>query len=124
MVNKGFTLIEIIVVIAILGVLSTIVTIGLTSTLDNTNKDDCNNFVKEIEEAACVYVSMSNKKIVCNREVCEDIPLSILVSEGLIKRDTDGCTKKELDLNSTVSVTWSSEGEKTCTYNGVREYEK
>ena len=116
MKNKGFTLIEIIVVIGIMGVIASIITISLTGTLNSTKKDECDNFVKEIEEAACAYASFNNK--------CEDIPLSLLVEEGLIISETDKCTQKNLDLEATVSVEWNSKGDKICTYNGDKDYER
>lgn len=121
--KRGFTLIEVIVVIAILGMLSVIVTISLTSTLDNTNQNTCNRFVTEVEEAACVYAALSNKEVVCNRSNCEPIPLKYLVEEGLIKSLKDGCTNSDIDLSETVTVTWDENGEKNCKYNGVKKYE-
>lgn len=124
MKNKGFTLIEIIVVIGILGVISFIITISLTGTLNSTKKDECDNFVKEIEEAACAYASLNSKKIICDNNKCEDIPLSLLVEEGLIISETDKCTQKNLDLEATVSVEWNSKGDKICTYNGDKDYER
>ena len=124
MKNRGFTLIELILVVAVLGIVGVIVTISLTGTLQNTRQKECDDFVMEVEEAACVYVNLSNKDVMCTRSHCSPIPLSILVSEGLITSEIDACTNSEIDLDETVSITWSGEGEKTCTYNGVKEYGK
>ncbi len=107
---------ELLVVIAILGIIGTIVTINLTGTLKNEQKKECEDFVSEVEEAACTYVSLNNKEIICNRNNCSPIPLSILVSEGLITRENDPCTKQAIDLNSTVIVTWDKNGKKECKY--------
>ncbi len=117
MKSKGFTLIEIIVVIAILGVLSFIVTVSFKKTMESTEKNKCEDFIKEVEEAACVYASLKDKEIVCNRESCDPIPVSLLVKEGLIKSEEDACTNKEIDLSQTVTVTWNSTGEKICKFN-------
>lgn len=122
--NKGFTLIEILVVVAILGMLGVVVTISLGSTLENVKQKECDAFIEEIESGACVYASLSNKLIECNIENCSPIPLEILVQEGMIKSEKDACTGGNINLKETVSVIWNKRGEKYCTYNGVRVYEK
>ena len=122
--KKGFTLIEMLMVIAVMGFIGVIVTVSLTHTLQDTNQMKCDDFVLEIEEAACVYTSLSNKEVKCTREDCAPIPLSILVSEGQIKSETDACTGGELNLDATISVSWDATGEKKCVYNGVKEYAK
>lgn len=120
--KKGFTLIELLLVIAIMGVIGVIATISLTHTLQSTSQRKCDEFVLEVEEAACVYSGLSNKEIICTRTNCAPIPLDILVKEGHIKSETDACTGNDIDLNETVTVSWNADGEKTCTYNGVKEY--
>ncbi len=122
--KKGFTLIELLIVIAVISIIGVMATISLTSTLKNTNQQKCDDFVKELEDAACVYSGLSNKEIVCTRDNCAPIKLDILVSEGLITSEVDACTGSDIDLNATVTVSWNSEGEKTCTYNGVKTYAK
>ncbi len=118
--NKGFTLIEIIIVIAILGTLGVLITLNLSNTLNNAKDDECNSFVEEIERTACVYVGLSNKKIECTREKCEPVTLKLLIEEGMIDEGINPCTKEDIDLNDTVTVSWNDEGEKVCKYNGVR----
>ena len=120
--KKGFTLIELLMVIAIMGVIGVIATISLTNTLKSTSQRKCDEFVLEVEEAACVYSGLSNKKVVCTRNDCDPISLDILVKEGHIKSETDACTGGNIDLTQTVTVSWNADGEKTCTYNGVKEY--
>ena len=120
--NKGFTLIELLAIITIIALLGTVATISLTKTHQNINQDSCNEFVKEIEEAACVYVSKYDKEIVCNNNNCEPIKVEYLINEGLIQSEKDTCTGKEIDKNATVSITWDDDGEKSCRYNGERTY--
>ena len=122
--KKGFTLIEMILVVALLSVIGIVITVNLTGTLKDTNQKKCDDFVSEIETAACTYVGWSYREIACNRPGC-DINISILVNEGLIKSETDACTGEDIDMNATVSVQWdSTTGEKSCTYNGVKIYER
>ena len=123
MKNKGFTLIELLVVIAIVGTLGTVITISLNKTLKSTNENTCTKFVQDIEEAGCTYASKKFKEVPCTREKCE-LTLSTLIKEGLIDDGIDGCTGKEIDDTKTVSVTWNSDGEKDCHYNGEKVYAK
>ena len=122
--NKAFALIEIIVVIAILGLMGVVITISLNKTMQTTNQKQCDEFVKKIEDAACTYTSMSKKDVVCNRNKCDPISLNILINEGFIAEETDVCTGKSIDSSKTVTITWDSNGEKHCTYNGVKTYER
>lgn len=123
MKNKGFTLIELLAVIAVLAVIGTIIIVNLSSTFRETNEENCESFVTDIEDAACVYAGLSTKSTVCNRTSCPPIKLSTLLSEGLIEEEKDACTGKNMDLTQTVTVEWDSEGQKICTYNGVKTYE-
>ncbi len=120
--NKGFTLIELLAVVAIIGLLGTVATISLTKTHQNINQNSCNEFVKEIEEVACVYANKYDKEMVCDNHICEPLKVEYLINEGLIQSEIDTCTGKEIDKNATVSVAWDDEGEKSCHYNGVRTY--
>lgn len=124
MKNKGFTLIELLVVVAIMGLIGVVVTISLTSTLNETNQKRCDEFVKEVEDAACVYAGLIDKPTICTRGNCNPIKLQILVEEGLIESEKDACTNKDINLNETVSVLWDETGEKKCEYDGVKVYER
>jgi len=122
--KKGFTLIELLLVIAVMGAIGVIITISLSYTLSNTNQKKCDEFVIELEEAACVYSGLADKEIICTRSNCEPIKLDILVKEGLVNSESDACTGNDIDLTKTVTVSWTEDGEKICEYNGVKEYAK
>jgi len=121
--NKGFTLIELLIVVAVMAALGTIITVSLTNVLGNTNQSQCDEFVKQIEDAACVYAGLSDKEIICYKNNCDPIRLNLLIKEGLIDDEIDVCTGKNIDINETVTVSWDDNGEKKCTYNGVKVYE-
>ncbi len=121
--NKGFTLIELLAVIAIVGVIGTIVTISMTTSYKKTKQDECSAFVENVENSACVYAGLSSKEIACPRDTGCEITLDLLNKNGYLP-EIDACTGKSIDLTKTVKVVWNQNtGEKTCTYNGVREYE-
>lgn len=118
--KNGFTLVEMILVVAIMGSLAVIFTISLNATLNNTNEKKCEEFIKEVEDAACVYASMSDRETVCNRTYCEPIRLELLIKNGLVTSEYNYCADEEINIDDTVSVTWNEYGEKICTFNGVK----
>ena len=122
MENKGFTLIELLAVIFFVALIGTIVTVNFTGSLHSANQKQCDEFVKEIEDAACVYASLSINKGVCNRDKCDPITLNELVNQGLVEIEKDACTGNDMDLTETVKVSWNEEGEKKCEYNGEKIY--
>ena len=65
--KNGFTLIELIAVIALLGVLGVVITISVSNNISKNKENECNNFIKEIETAACVYESTHE----CDSDICE-----------------------------------------------------
>ncbi len=122
--NKGFSLIELLAVVAILGIIGSIVTISLTASYKKTKQDECSAFVKDLENSACVYAGLSKKEIACPRDTGCEITLDLLEKNGYLP-EVDACTGNDIDLTKTVKVSWNQDtGEKTCFYNGVRKYER
>lgn len=118
MKNSGFTLIELIIVIAIMGLLGTIITVSLTKTLQSTKTRQCEDFIKEIEEAACVYVGLSDTAVVCDRTDGCNIMLTDLISEGLIDSEDENESYESCKVNVStnyVNVSWVN-NEKICEY--------
>ena len=56
--NKAFTLIELIAVIALVALLGLVITVNFGGSMNATNQKQCDDFVKEVEEAACIYVGL------------------------------------------------------------------
>ena len=90
MVKKsGFTLIEIIVAIAILGIILLLVIPEMAKIVDDKKVSACNSISKTIEDAAQSYVYF-NTEIVDSAILSDnqfEISISALQSEGLL--DTD-----------------------------------
>lgn len=90
MINKsGFTLIEIIVAIAILGIILLLVIPEMAKIVDDKKVSACNSISKTIEDAAQSYVYF-NTDIVDSAILSDnqfEISISALQSEGLL--DTD-----------------------------------
>lgn len=140
MKNKGFTLIEILFVIAIIGLMGVIISVNLNKSLEKANKSQCEDFVKYIETSACIYYEMYdvNNKFdsVCKNDnnctkSCEDdkctiiLKIDVLLKEGMIKEEIDPCTNDSKYLEDSVTITTAPvEGMNTCVYSkGRKRYE-
>lgn len=117
--NNGFTLVELIVTIAILGLLSVTIGMSITNMLNKQTDKKYDQYVETIEEAACLYAETNSD---CNFKSCR-VTLKTLIEKGLLSKDLVN-PNKELNPNQLpvssypskyVQVTWSN-GEKTCTY--------
>ena len=87
--KSGFTLIEIIVAIAILGIILLLVIPEMSKIVDDKKVSACNSISKTIEDAAQSYVYF-NTEIVDSAILSDnqfEISISALQSEGLL--DTD-----------------------------------
>lgn len=125
MKNKGFTLIELLSVIAILAVIGLIITLNFTSTVNDTTKANCDRFVEEVENAACVYAALPEYSALCGRGLGRcTITIESLQEAGLLDAEVNSCNSKPINLTDTVTVTWDNDGYKKCYYNGDREPQK
>ena len=58
--QKGFTLVEVLVVLAILGVIATIVTLSLTGFLGSGVEESANTEAHQVQSAVIAYMSANN----------------------------------------------------------------
>ncbi len=84
--NKGFTLIEVLCTITIMGIIATIACLNFVNIFDN--KEKITNTSKEsiITTAACTYIELEENKDLkntCLERGCK-ISSNTLISEGLI----------------------------------------
>lgn len=77
--NKGFTLIELVVTIALLAVVSIISFVSITTIINKSNENECNNLEKTIISATKSYIS--------DNRYSEGIELNMTISASTLKND-------------------------------------
>ncbi len=129
--RKGFTLIELIVVIAILGLIGVMVTVNLTKTMKKYSENDCQEFIESVQEAACTYAEIKFdedndgiKEVYCDRSSRDytksspcTITLGKLYADGLIDDEVNKCTGDKLnaDDSKVINIYWEN-GTKICEF--------
>ncbi len=118
--RKGFTLIELLVTVALIGTIGVIVGVSVNSLMDNQKKKSYDEFVANLEQAACVLVQSDSR----SEETCASgvnnckVYLKDLIKYGLVKKTTDNpMTEKSIseDTTSYVQVTITN-GERNCKF--------
>ena len=119
--KKGFTLIEVIMVIAIIAVLSIILAPNVMVFINKNNKKSCEKVISNIESATKMYVNQNKYELNFSCNTSKEITLKTLVDAGyLTKNITNPINKEEISLDNTVSVTYNCDN-KIFTYkvNGI-----
>lgn len=109
--KNGFTLVELLVVIALMAVITTSISVAVFKMLSDQRDNISEAEIDNIETAACVYAEVYNLRDSCNSSVCE---ISISIKDDLIPL---GYLDNEDYDNDNVTVSWDSNGLKTCTYS-------
>ncbi len=79
--KKGFTLIEMIVVIGLLGMIGTIMAVGMSAVIKNNNKKSCEKMIGRIEAASLACEADSN----CNAKTVQKLKeYGLLADDKLI----------------------------------------
>lgn len=122
--NTGFTLIELILVIGIMGVLSLVVGMSINKMMEGQNEKEYNEFKKVLEDAACVYAESSPS---CLTNAGCYINYGMLIETGLIKKDLMNPNKDynpekktvndPMERAKTIRVYINAAGEKICEYS-------
>ena len=120
--NKGFTLIELLVTIALIASVATGVTIAAFEMLDRQRKKDADLYIKNIENAACVYYELNDDKTITDvtfEELINEVLIDENTKDELLKLEGIKKTGDTLDCDY-VNVT-VVDGLKTCYYEGYEE---
>ncbi|MDE6284613.1 MAG: type II secretion system GspH family protein [Bacilli bacterium] len=117
--NNGFTLVELIVTIALLGTISVVVGLSVTNMINTQKEKQVTNYIETLENAACVYADKvgitSSSSLSVRRVKAADLVASGLISKNL----THPKTKKAVTDDTTIIlISWSG-NEKICKYQGT-----
>lgn len=115
--KNGFTLIETIVVIAILGAVSVLIGTNFFGLIGSADEYEKENLYKYLNEAACIYANSNNNpnKATCTKSGCQITSLSLYdagyidENAGLLKSYTDDEIK-----SYTIQVKVDTNKERTC----------
>lgn len=111
--SKGFTLVEVLAVIAILGILSGITISAVTRLVTSSKKKTYKNFEDNLKKA-------SNNYLIRHNELAEEQNLKLdaqtLIDEGFLENLTDPVNKKE-DCNKKSYVIVTGKRENDSDYN-------
>jgi len=119
MKNKGFTLIELIASIAILAMLSTIIVVAVSKSINKAKEDANATMLKAIRLAAEDY-AVNNEGILTDFSTNDwvDIKLETLIKNNYFDNELkDFVTKENIPITNFVRVTRSTTGKVTTTYN-------
>lgn len=115
--KKGFTLIETLMVIALIGIISLILVPNVIFLINKNKTESCENLKKNIISATKIYVN-ENKydlKFTCDNPI--KIRISTLIEVGKLSGDIKDPTNEEVNLtNEKVEVKFNC-NTKQFTYN-------
>ncbi len=120
--KKGFTLIELIVVIGLVAILGLVITSNLTGAFSNQQDEQYTFFKETLEDAACTFIDLevaASKKTSCRSNGSCTVNLQTLLEQGLIV-DSDLVNPKTgtaVSTSNTVTISYNAEGIKSCSYN-------
>lgn len=103
--RKGFTLIEAIMVIAIIALLSIILVPNVMVFLNKNNKNSCEKVIDNIKSATKMYVNQNKYELGFTCNTSKEITLKTLVDNGNITSPIiNPVTKTEISLENKVIV--------------------
>ena len=109
--RKGFTLIETIMVIAILALLMLILVPNVISLINKNNIKSCQNLEDSIKNAAKVYVANNKYQLGFSCDTAKEITIQTLVDSGDLKltdnKLVNPVSGKDIPLSSKITVTYN-----------------
>ena len=123
MKKNGFTLVELLATLALLAMLTTIISRVVIKKVNEAKAYERNVLISSIELAAITYTNEYDNVDLQTND-CAYITLQELVEKNLLNNDLiDPTTKKSLALSDTVYVTKDINGNTFATYNINQHYE-
>lgn len=109
--RRGFTLIEAIMVIALIALLTIVLVPNVMVFINKNNKNSCEKLKDNIKSATKMYVNQNKYELgfTCsNTKETKEIKLKTLVDNGnLTSPITNPITKEDIKLENTVTVTFN-----------------
>lgn len=109
--KKGFTLIETIMVIAILALLMLILVPNVITLINKNNIKSCQNLEASIKNAAKVYITNNKYQLGFSCDTAKEITIQTLVDAGDLKLSdnklVNPASGENIPLNSTIKVTYN-----------------
>lgn len=109
--SKGFTLIEMIVVVALLATMSLAIGVSISEMMERQEEKEYESYVETLETAACVYAEAY--------DITSDTSITTaeLIAAGLIRTTLTNPKTDDavVDDTTTITITWNN-NEKKCTY--------
>ena len=106
--RKGFTLIELIVTIALLSVVSIISFVSITGIINDSKEKDCNNLVKSIKSATKDYISDNRYNNVFISNVTGyntyDMSAKILTDENYLSSPITNPFDNKTDISNYIKI--------------------
>ena len=116
--KNGFTLIELIVTIAIMALIGLVISTNMLGMFSKEQDKEYEDFKRRVEEAACMYFDVEKQMIdrdECRNNNCE-VRIADLITKGYIDEDLKNpSTGNVIDKNQKIEVKWIN-NEKQCEY--------
>ena len=109
--NKGFTLVELLAVVTILGILSSIAIIGVSKLIDKSKKDADEQQKQTLIMAAKSYFQDNRSMLPREDGTSRDVTVVVLKNNKYLKEDIKN-SKKESCMNDNTKVTITKSGNK------------
>lgn len=114
--KKGFTLIETLMVIALIGIISLILVPNVIFLINKNKKESCENLKKNIISATKIYVNENKYDLKFTCDNTKEIPISTLIDFGKISGDIKNPINDEDLTTKKVEVKFNCQT-KQFTYN-------
>lgn len=118
---KGFTLIELIITVALFALIGIVITTSMIGLMGKNQEIAYHNFIKKLEDAACIYIDLNNQRIF--KSTCQSkgsclVTVETLLSHGLLTEDDlyNPNTKESITNSKNITITFPNQVT-TCTYN-------